>query len=606
MIRKRTALLAAALSSALIALGVGSTLPAQADTQVNDLGPGLPPAGWLAADWLWEQNFGGSSGGGPQGTVVVDSGFRPYPNGFPLPNWGDDQSFYQSSLVWGTPLRLTAEQVDNGEYPAMRLNSLALRRTFGNGVCRDPKAIDPVSGSCDLVFGAELLAQMIESSAQGGHCFGMAAASAALFNGDIPANQVGASALGINAANPMGNPAQQTITRLFGTQAFSRGIAASFEGQSPTEVVERMKTELTPGRIPWTLGFAGPGGGHEITPYALLDRGNGLYDIAVYDNNFPNKPLAVTVDTVADTFYYTSATDPGSDSYTWSTDDGSILSLDSLDDTLAVQDCPVCRGKDQGTMVAFNAWSAENVAADAIGFGLVDAELDPLSEDLYRVIEVLNPNPQDEDGNFLNKLVSMPVVFVNPGVEFGIRVMTDDLPVKQPLEIWALSNGDSEYLLVDDLASNAETGLFVGKAASVALSDAPMSPRLVSLHDGPRKGFQVNAHPLTLPAGVEASQEWDRKAGRVRLSSSAKKSLNWNVQVLGDDAKAEWNWVAKSVTVPSGAEILVDYSNSSPTAAPQAWLVDKSGARTPISLVKVTDVLLDQDRAELYDLQGPS
>jgi len=66
-----------------------------------------------------------------------------------------------------------------------------------------------------LIFGAELLAEMVETAALGGHCFGMAASAAALYNGQLPANQVGASGLGINAVNPMRQPAVQSITRLF-------------------------------------------------------------------------------------------------------------------------------------------------------------------------------------------------------------------------------------------------------------------------------------------------------------------------------------------------------------------------------------------------------
>ncbi|MGI9188064.1 MAG: hypothetical protein ACR2J9_11220 [Gaiellales bacterium] len=49
-----------------------------------------------------------------------------------------------------------------------------------------------------------------------------------------------------------------------------------------------------------TIYEAPPGtGGHAITPIALSDRGGGLFDIAVWDNNFPGRVRAVHVDTNA-------------------------------------------------------------------------------------------------------------------------------------------------------------------------------------------------------------------------------------------------------------------------------------------------------------------
>jgi len=583
--------------AATVAL-VGMALPASGAPDTNLASGGNPPGGWSVDPSNYESIFGGVGAGAPQGTVVADSGFRPYPHGFPLPNWGSARDFATNALVYGVPTRVTLEQLKSDEYQGPTpLNSLALRRTLGNGVCRDAKAINPRTGECDLILGAGLLAQMIESSGQGGHCFGLAAAAAALYNGQLPASQVGASGLGINAANPMGDRAIQTITRLFGTQYLVPDLLpTAIAGQSPTQLVETLKETLPSGTVPFILTLFGEVGGHGITPYAVLDRGNGLYDIAVYDNNFPLRALAVTVDTNTDSFVYTSAVNPNSPSYTWSTANGSTIALVELDDVLAQQPCPVCRGKDQGTMLASSA--TKSVNADSIVFGLLDLEGQPLAPDLYRVLDTLNPPTEEQQ--------SRPLIIVNPGVEFLVAIQTGQLSAPQPMEVYALSNGASSYLLLEELPANGTTLFGVGDGSATFQSTSATSPRIQQLYDGRTTSYDVNGHPLQLPKQVSVIQDWDRASGQVRYSSNAKRTLAWNVQVTGVRDGGEAGWVGLGVRVPAAAEILVDYSRASATRAPLAWVIAKDGSRTPVRMQSVTESLIEQYRDELYATQGPS
>lgn len=577
---------------------VGAALPARGATDTNLASGGTPPGGWVVAPDAYQSIFGSVGAGAPQGTVVADSGFRPYPHGFPVPNWGSAESFAENALVFGVPNRVTLEQLQKGEFsgPAP-LNSLALRRTLGDGVCRDAKAIDPKTGECDLILGAELLAQMIETAGLGGHCFGLAAAAAALYNGQLPANQVGASGLGINAVNQMGTPAIQTITRLFGAQYLDPNVLPdAIAGQSPTQIVRTLMQTLPSGTVPYIFTMMGEVGGHGITPYAVLDRGNGLYDIAVYDNNFPLRALAVTVDTNTDSFVYTSATNPNAPTYTWSTANDSTIALVELDDVLAQQPCPVCRGKDQGTMLAFSSWSALN--AEAITIALLDMKGQPLADDLYRVMATLNPATEKQQ--------SAPLIVVDPGVEFLVALQTGRLSEAQPMEVYAMSNGSSEYLLLDELASNATTVFGVGKDSAIFQSSKASSPRIQQLYDGRTTSYDVNGHPLQLPKEVIASQEWNRSTEQVRYSSTAKRALDWNVQVTGIRDSGQAGWVAIEVSVPAGGEILVDYSRASATTAPMAWVVAKDKTRTPLTMQKVTPALIEQYRDEVYITQGPS
>lgn len=546
---------------------------------------------------IYESVFGNVGAGAPQGRVVADSGFRPYPHGFPIPNWGSAESLADASLIFGVPERITLEQLRKGRYGASSLNSLALRRSLGNGVCRDPRAIDPKTGQCDLILGAELLARMIETSGEGGHCFGLAAAAAALYNGQLPANQVGASGLGINAANPMGERAIQTITRLFGAQYLAPDVLPeAIAGQSPTQVVQTLIRTLPSGTVPFILTLYGEVGGHGITPYAVLDRGAGLYDIAVYDNNYPLRALTVTVDTNTDSFVYTSALNPNSPTYTWSTANKSTISLVDLDEVLAQQPCPVCRGKDQGTLLAFSAWETAN--DDAIAIGLLDLKGEPLANDLYRVMDTLNPPTEEQ--------TSAPLIVVDPGVEFLVGISAGQLTGSQPIEVYALSNGASEYLLLEELPSNSTTVFGVGKDSALFQSSKASSPRIQQLYDGRTTSYDVNGHPLALPKGVLVTQEWNRSTEQVRYGSTAKRALTWNVQVTGVRNSGEVDWVALGAKVPAGGEILVDYTGASATIAPLAWVIAKDKTRSPLSMQRVTPELIEQYRDDLYTVLGPN
>ena len=83
--------LALASSIALMLITVPSAVAQE--NQPDLIGGGKAPAGWAISPEIYDAFFGPLNVGAPQGTLVADSGFRPYPNGFPVPNWGDPQSF---------------------------------------------------------------------------------------------------------------------------------------------------------------------------------------------------------------------------------------------------------------------------------------------------------------------------------------------------------------------------------------------------------------------------------------------------------------------------------------------------------------------------------
>ena len=99
----------AVLGLAVPAAAGGSKLPpAIPDTPVNeflyDMWFSPTPSAWL-----------------PTGTIVADSGFRPYPNGLPYAGFGD--SLVANALFFGTPIDQLAE-----------IPSSTMRNLYGDGV----------------------------------------------------------------------------------------------------------------------------------------------------------------------------------------------------------------------------------------------------------------------------------------------------------------------------------------------------------------------------------------------------------------------------------------------------------------------------------------
>ena len=107
---------------------------------------------------------------------------------------------------------------------------------------------------------------------------------------------------------------------------------------------------------------------------------------------------------------------------------------------------------------------------------------------------------------------------------------------EQSLEVFAISNGEAQYVLLDKLASNSGSVFGVGGSdGSLFVSSAPSSPRILQLSDQPGMSFDVNGHPLNLSADVRVDQRWNTATERVEYKSNAKKTLRWNIQVGGLD-----------------------------------------------------------------------
>ncbi|HYH61059.1 MAG TPA: hypothetical protein VD766_04265, partial [Solirubrobacterales bacterium] len=245
------------------------------------------------------------------GTIVVDSGFRPDTNGYSFQNYGNEKK------------------------PA-NLNAVNMQTLFGPRVC-----IAKSGAACKLTPGAEAWRKKQNAGMAGGHCEGMAISSSFFF-------------AGIGGTPPV-------VPELTQTQKVQRAIAYTFVFQyldsvfkskvksSPKAVLNTLSKNLPKGE-PMVLGIykRGPMGGHAMTPLAIEDEGGGNFAILVYDNNNPGVIREVNVNTNTNTWNYEGSTNPAEPADTYEGDAKTkTLEIEFARKGLGVQPCPsgLCKPK---------------------------------------------------------------------------------------------------------------------------------------------------------------------------------------------------------------------------------------------------------------------
>ncbi|MCS6834932.1 MAG: hypothetical protein NZ750_02815 [Anaerolineae bacterium] len=214
-----------------------------------------------------------------EGDFLMDIGFRPTEHGFSFPNYGNDSV-------------------------SANLTSVEMVRLFGEKVCSGPLDSE---GGCRLRPTAQLWMEEISEAMDGGHCEGMAVL-ALLFYGEYisPADFGGELASDLSLEDEL---LQREIALWWATQATSPvtdNMIRDLPSKMVQMLIDSMEEEF------YTVGIYLPdgSGGHAITPYAVVDMGDGLYHIMVYDNNYPGEERFIEVNVEEDTWVYTGSTNP--------------------------------------------------------------------------------------------------------------------------------------------------------------------------------------------------------------------------------------------------------------------------------------------------------
>jgi hypothetical protein len=259
----------------------------------------------------------GSSSQTRTGTIA-DVGFRPAPNGFTFQNYGDTLSDGSS------PTNLTAANVET---------------MFGPGVCASD-----VYGFCVLNPAAQAWMNSTNAAMAGGHCYGFSVAAELLWEQKLNPNKYGA--LSTPFLSITDNQALQSqIAYDWALQTLPSVQSQRISG-TPNQILAKLRQVLT-ARPSDTYTIAiwkrDGSGGHAVTPFAVVNRGAGKFDVLIYDNNFPDVTRSISFDTKADTWSYAASSIP--------TEPDAIYEGDAVTKTitlfptspgLGVQHCPFC------------------------------------------------------------------------------------------------------------------------------------------------------------------------------------------------------------------------------------------------------------------------
>lgn len=271
--------------------------------------------------------------------------FRPKPWGYNFANWGKDK--YDASTD---------------------LDPATLIRMFGaNTVCQSGNTAQ----DCVLKTTAQKWRNEWLTIANGGHCYGLAASSQLFFAGldNASTYQSGAAQtydLDANAA------VRNHITELFVTQGLSPADGSSAQSigsdKKPSEILNLIRTQLKDKpNDPYVLSFFYGKLGHAVTPFAIQDRGNGIFWLHIYDNNWPTDDRYIVFDVNQETWLYGfGATNPAEPSGAW-TGNAQTKSM-SLRPTSAHKPanwaCPFCNGQVNASSAQANPTVAFNLTGE--------------------------------------------------------------------------------------------------------------------------------------------------------------------------------------------------------------------------------------------------
>lgn len=284
---------------------------------------------------------------------TYDSGFRPCPDGYRFSNSDSDWGDYPDSPA-------------NGDFTMVHM-----REMFGDlTVC-----VFPTFGSfCVPKLAAQAWLTFINYVMNGGHCAGMAATSLRFWNGDdSPANHQS------DAMNPQDialSNARRNIAyynaEQFAFPIITHVMAASIN-DSPTDTLNGLQEALIsnePVVLAFRLNYSG---GHAVVPIAVDHAGGGVWDVSVYDNNWPYQTRTISIDTADDTWTY--------DYDEWNiTDSQQPIYLIPLELFNASQTCPCSASlldSDTSMQVWLRAENAHLLIENEVGqrIGFVDGTL---------------------------------------------------------------------------------------------------------------------------------------------------------------------------------------------------------------------------------------
>jgi hypothetical protein len=451
-----------------------------------------------------------AEGDGVSGTVLADTGFRPTKNGYKFENQG-------------------------GSYPRTPpvLLSAGVAKLFGRDAC-----VGGDVAHCKLTPVATEWMAVVNRAMNIGQCEGMAVSSLAFFQKvhdpatfapgatsahDLTHANVG-SLIGYYWAFQMLNPVRYAkITSL---------ITQTPNSVEDTLVAMMKRHELA------TIAIRSDHGGHAVTPYAVVDQGNGIHWIRIYDNNWPDKERHIIIDRNANTWAYELASlNPDVPKEPWAgTAESHSIAVTPLSTRLGKAECPFCAGSKKVV-----------IPHGANGVTLTNGDGQKIGREGDKMVNTI------------------------PGAEvLDLNTYVDGAPVSEPMYV-VPAEGDYEVAIVGQdkkAASNApdeDHGVAViGNGTAVAVETSKLKPNekdTMSLNhdggvkyrsgtggtippirlaaDGPGGGMHARISNMKADAHDQLELKMDHKAGQITVQGGGKKAESYDLKVTSVRAGQE-------------------------------------------------------------------
>ncbi len=470
------------------------------------------------------------------GDVVFNFGFIPEENGFSFENYGDD-------------------------IPATNLTADELRRMFGDEVCAD------INGDeCILTPPAEQWMEQINGDMAGGHCEGMAVLSLMMYTGQVSPTDFGgelASELDIND-----EALQREIAYWWATQAVDPTASSVIRG-TPMEILETIEQMDVNGET-FTIGiYNDRGEGHAITPFGVEDKGDGLYAILAYDNNYPGEVRELFVDSRDNSWTYETSINPQVESDVWSGNaDTGTLDLTPTSARLEIQACPFCEGgySSIGGKLAAPAQALNQVFLDGEGhilitddsgnrLGYVDGkiinEIEGASYTKYRMLA---------SGNTPEPIYSIPadldVTITIDGTELVEETLTDLVMIGAGFSIGV----EGIYLE----PGQVDVAYFYPTDETIAYeTTSDESPSIIFAIENPNAeaDYYFELYGTDMVGGGTITAWLDSKAGDLLINTeqlNGEGSFNFYLTRITDELEEEFT--AEEIALKEGALVYINYA----------------------------------------------
>lgn len=214
-----------------------------------------------------------------------------------------DLALFEPPLLFATEQDGFSFRNFSGRYKEGDLTLEETRALFGDAVCRRIRDGECIPHPKVVTWIDDINEEMNDV----GHCIGFTVASSQLHQDESTVSALGAET---TAALEREVPVLRTISQGYASFYASNVWTQEVRDKTPSEIVEALLLLDEP--VDMGIYFPEYGrNGHSVLAHNVVEQGDGIYHILVYDSNRPGEDNIIVVDTISDTWFYAEgATNP--------------------------------------------------------------------------------------------------------------------------------------------------------------------------------------------------------------------------------------------------------------------------------------------------------